>query len=250
MKSSHKTDHLYLSHELKTIDKNIKWHQHRKKRLEEKLRIKLAQQRKASFVQKWIPAGMALGFVLFTYVFIVNLLNPSSSLLSSASLIEGVHFTYEMEKSKKVPVLTQEGRENSVYPLDASQSIKSLSGEPEIFLYLSNIEGKQTIYSQAFYSTTIAGQTISIHTTPHSETVDELVTSHLPHKKFPAESYTAEEVDIAGHRGVLQINNDRSLPRLTVITDKNVYYFYYTADNGHPDTLIELAKKFKFENDW
>ncbi|MBN6886965.1 hypothetical protein ACUXCC_004137 [Cytobacillus horneckiae] len=133
MKSSHKTDHLYLSHELKTIDKNIEWHQHRKKRLEEKLRTKLAQQRKTSFVQKSIPAGIALGFVLFTYVFIVNLLNPSSSLPSSASLIEGVHYTYEMEKSKKLPVLTQEGRENSVYPLDASQSIKSLSGEPEIF---------------------------------------------------------------------------------------------------------------------
>ncbi|MDQ0268321.1 hypothetical protein [Cytobacillus purgationiresistens] len=255
MKNSHE-DKGYLSHSLKQMDSQMEWTRIRKGQLGAKLVQQITRENKKQRKRLWVAPTLSFSFAAFALIFIATILSSSITTnqdSNSPILQEGIHFNYEKNhNNQREPVLTEQGREQSVYPLDADQTIDTIIGEPNITLAITNIDGKQQIESQAFYLTTTAGRMISVHTQSHSQPINQWVEAFLPHKHFPSKSYTAYEVDIAGQHGVIQLNNDvnhGSSERLTVITDKNIYYFY-SSGTFYPEEMIRLAEMFDYENEW
>ncbi|TDL82407.1 hypothetical protein [Peribacillus frigoritolerans] len=185
----------------------------------------------------------------------LNLTGTGDFSSGNSKFIEGVHFQMETINGQKTAVLTNEGINNTVYPTDANETIKTIAGEPEIHLSISK-QGKEEVFeTQAIYATTTPGQHIYINTQKHDEPINTRMEMLLPHTKYPSLSHTAYEVEISGHRGVLQEEKTESgKTDLYVVTENFIYHIYAAGMNKKdssidPHELIKLANLLQYEKE-
>lgn len=256
----------YYDYALKRLEFELEWKHNRSQDIHHKLLNNIHRKKTLVKVQRFfiLSTSIALTFTFFYLIFghlngQINLIETSflsdRSISSGDDFKEGIHYNYKTINGEKHAVLTREGKENSVFPLDASKTIDLINGEPDIFLNIDKIGDNKIIDMQAIYSTTVIGTHISIHTQRHYDSIDERINMLLSHKNYPSNSYTTHEVEIENYRAVLQ-EPKTQLGRtyLSVVTNKYIYYFYYTGlteekNKLESSQLVKLAKLMNFENE-
>lgn len=169
----------YYDELLQKVDDQIEWSPQRSQVVRRKLLKNIHKTNMMSKLQRvYILSISSVLAALFLFVMagqISGQLNLTESGIFSpghssgnSKFIEGVHYQMETINGQKTAVLTNEGIENTVYPMDANATINTIAGEPEIHLSISK-QGKNEVFeTQAIYTTTAPGQHIYIDTQRHT----------------------------------------------------------------------------------
>ncbi|WP_282032854.1 hypothetical protein [Metabacillus indicus] len=256
----------YYDQLLQNLDDQVEWSPHHAQMVRHKLmkniqktNVILRVQRVFTFSISSILAALFLFMLAGQMSGQLNL--DESGILSSISaggnskFIEGVHYQVETINGQKRAVLTSEGIKNTVYPMNASVTINSIAGEPEIHLNIAK-QGKEEVFeTQAIYSTTTSELHIYILSQRHNDPINTRMEMLLPHTKYPSLSHTAYEVEISGHRGVLQEEKTESgKTDLYVVTENYIYHLYAAGMNKKDSSidsheLIKLANLLQYEKE-
>lgn len=147
-----------------------------------------------------------------------------------------VNKTYNIEKL----ALTEKGKQQLVYPIEAYKKIDTILGEGSVSAYFDKIYGKEIVHSYVYYQSSIS-KDIHIHNSYHNSTAEERMNVFLPHPKFPSNSYSTEVVTINGHQAVIrQSNQDYGVTSMNIVTDT---YEYYLSTSQTMEGLSENEKK-------
>ncbi|WBL13911.1 hypothetical protein [Sutcliffiella sp. NC1] len=250
------TDENVLDRTLKRLEYDTEWDIDRAEVTLQRLKSDIAvQKRKANIFKRFYVASILSSVALIAF-FIVSNVQTIKDTTSSFLNMSGSSTALYYEENDRI-ILTDKGLERTVFPVDAEKHMERIIGAPELSMYLTE---DKTLTGQAVYMYALGGS-ISIHTQKNERTVDETMELLLPHKKFPATSYTSEEIQIGNERGVLtQSNQEYGGVHLQVVTENFIYYFYIyndltiktSSDEGiqlMKDDLIQLASLLNYENE-
>jgi predicted membrane-bound spermidine synthase len=187
----------------------------------------------------------------FLFLVISQLGNPSGDIVKGNELVSEKLYKMEQINGVDTPVLTEEGMEHVVYPMDAYKKISTITGEPNIFVHVDNKGNQEVILTQAFYPTSSEGRFISVHNTVNNKgSVEEMLDVYLP--DFPLYGRKVSEIEVAGQSAVLyEPTTHYGSAQLFIVTENYVYYMSNSglADKvqGDANELVQLANLFNFE---
>ncbi|KEZ50904.1 hypothetical protein [Metabacillus indicus] len=252
----------YCDQLLQKLDDQVEWSPHRAQMVRRKLmknikktNVMLRLQRIYTFSISSVLAALFLFVMAGQISGQLNLAGTGDHSIGNSKFIEGVHYQIETINGLKTAVLTTKGIENTVYPTNANETIKTIAGEPEIHLSISK-QGKEEVFeTQAIYPSTTPGQHIYIVTQRHNEPIDTRMKMLLPLTKYPSSSHSAYELKISGHRAVMQEEKTGiGKTDLYVVTENYIYHIYSAGMSKKdsridPQELIRLADLLQFEKE-
>ncbi|KEZ51585.1 hypothetical protein [Metabacillus indicus] len=252
----------YYDQLLQNLDDQVEWSPQRSQMVRIRLQKSIQKTNMISKLQRvYILSISSVLAALFLFVMAgqisgqLNLAGTGDHSGRNSKFIEGVHYQMETINGQKTAVLTNEGIENTVYPTDANETIKTIAGEPEIHLSISK-QGREKVFeTQAIYTTATLGEHIYIDSQRHNEPVDKRIEMLMPHTKYPSSSQSTYEMKISGHRAVMQEEKTGiGKTDLYVVTENYIYHIYSAGMSKKdsridPQELITLANLLQFEKE-
>lgn len=235
---------------LQKVEYDLEWSQEQANLVRRKLERQIYKEKVNARVFKIFGYVSTISFTFsLLFLLIIQLGNEDSFVTGMLSNKEKL-YTMEVINGKETPVLTEQGMEYVVYPMDAYKEINTISGEPHLAVSVENIGSKEQIFTQAFYPTS-KGRFISVHYTKNETgSVEEMSSNFFP--EHPLYGTKVSEINVSGQRAFLHEPTTKNGSAALYIVTKN-YVYYMTNDGlmdkkqGDSEELIRLANLFNFD---